>query len=309
MYKETQKEDFVSYYLRSRVIKETALRAVFVFTEEFENEANKDISTFTKEEILAILKAKRYRSVYSIQNIIILLKHYTEYVKKTGQEVIKCNYYKDITKEDMQNCLDTDKIKSLLLTREDINEIQNNMLNDTDRAILECLFCGIAGQQLDNLTNLNIKSINQKNKQLRLNDGNIISIDQKLYNLLLKAFDETEMISYGETMRVSKMSGNGCLYKEKANAYKEATAERKFRWVLRRVVIWREYFDIPILTMKTISLSGLVHAVQVGMKETGSSLREYLKSEQGKQLAITWGFKAFDYVNVIYEKIRWFIEA
>jgi hypothetical protein len=90
--------------------------------------------------------------------------------------------------------------------------------------------------------------------------------------------------------------------------YKEANDERKFRWVLRRMVIWREYFDIPVLTMKSVSLSGLVHAVKEGMKETNLNLRDYLKSEHGKQLAITWGFKAFDYVNVIYEKVRWFIE-
>ena len=308
MYKRSQKEEFISYYLRSRVIGENTPRTIFAFTEGFEEKYNKDISTFTKNEIIEVLKAKKYRSVYSVQNTTVILKHYTEYAKGTGREQIEHNYFKDITKEDMAQCLDQDRANSLILSREEIDEIQNGMLNDTDKAILECLFCGISGIKLTDLTDLNVKSLNVQRRMLRLSSGKIVTISEKLCDLLTKAFDETEMISYGETMRVSKMSGSGTLYKEKENAYKDANAERKFRWVLRRVVIWREYFDIPVLTMKTISLSGLVYALQEGMREANMDLRGYLKSAHGKQIADIWGFKAFDYVNVIYEKVRWYIE-
>lgn len=308
MYKEVQKEEFISYYLRSRVIGENTPRTIFAFTEKFERTKGKDVSTFTKEEILEMLKAKKYRAVYSVQNMTVLLKHYTEYAKGMGREFIENNNYKDITKDEMQACLDENAVNSLILSREDVNDIQDGMLNYTDKAILECLFSGIAGHHLIDLTSLSYKSLNQKTKQLRLTDGKIVPISQKLCDLLIRAFEETEMISYGETMRVSKMSGAGNLYKEKANAYKEANEERKFRWVLRRVVIWREHFGIPVLTMKTISLSGLVHAITEGMKATELPLRDYLKSEYGKQLAMVWGFKAFDYVNVIYEKVRWYVE-
>lgn len=308
MYKEVQKEEFISYYLRSRVISENTPRTIFAFTESFEQEKGKDVSIFTKEEILDMLAEKKYRSVYTVQNAIVLLKHYTEYIKYTGKEIVSQNYYKDITKIEMQNCLDSNKIKSILLTRDDVDEIQSNMLNYTDKAILECLFCGIAGPCLTDLTSLNIKNVNKKGDQIRLPSGTLIPISQKLCDLLKKAFNEVEVISYGETRRVAKLSGVGNLYKEKANAYKEANEERKFRWVLRRVVIWREYFDIPVLTMKTISLSGLVHAINEGMATTNLGLRDYLKSDHGKQLASIWGFKAFDYANVIYEKVRWFIE-
>jgi hypothetical protein len=60
--------------------------------------------------------------------------------------------------------------------------------------------------------------------------------------------------------------------------------------------------------MKTISLSGLVHAIKEGLDATKLPLRDYLKSEDGKKLAMIWGFKANDYVNVIYEKVRMHIE-
>lgn len=308
MYKEVQKEEFISYYLRNRVIGENVPRTIFAFTEDFEQEKEKDISTFNKKEILEILTEKHYRSIYSAKNMLVLLKHYTEYIKHLGKEKVAVNYYKDITKEDILDCLDQNRVNSLVLSRKEIDDIQEQMLNETDKAILECLFVGISGYKLTNLTSVNQKSLDKKGKQLRLVDGKIIPINQKLYDLLIKAFDEIEMVSYGETMRVSKMSGEGSLYKEKCNAYKEANDERKFRWILRRVVIWREYFDIPILTMKSISLSGLVYAISEGMKNTNLGLRDYLKSDEGKKLAMNWGFKAFDYVNVIYEKVRWFIE-
>lgn len=308
MYKQEQKEEFISYYKRSRSINETAPQTLFTFTESFENKNKRDISLFTKDEVLEVLKAKKYRALYAAQNTMVILKHYIEYIIGTRKEDIKYNVCKEITKEEIQSCLDMERINNIILTREEIDDIQNHMFNYTDKAILECLFSGIAGNHLEDLTNLCAKQVDNRNKCIHFPDGRIIPISTKLCNLLKYAFDETEMVSYGETMRVSKVYGEKSLYKEKANTYKETNPERKFRWVLRRVVIWREYFDIPILTMKTISLSGLVHVIQNGLDQTGLSLRDYLKSEDGKKIAIIWGFKANDYVNVIYEKVRIYIE-
>lgn len=52
MYNEEQKENFIKEYLKSKVIVETSLYAILKKTEPFEIENNKDVSDFTKDEIL-----------------------------------------------------------------------------------------------------------------------------------------------------------------------------------------------------------------------------------------------------------------
>lgn len=52
MYNEEQKENFIKEYLKSKVIADTSLYAILKKTEPFEIENNKDVSDFTKDEIL-----------------------------------------------------------------------------------------------------------------------------------------------------------------------------------------------------------------------------------------------------------------
>ena len=52
MYNEEQKENFIKEYLKSKVIAETSLYAISKKTEPLEIENNKDVSDFTKDEIL-----------------------------------------------------------------------------------------------------------------------------------------------------------------------------------------------------------------------------------------------------------------
>ena len=56
MFKKKQKETFIKEYLRSKVVAETSLYAVFKKTEPFEKELNKDASKFTRDEIRMTIK-------------------------------------------------------------------------------------------------------------------------------------------------------------------------------------------------------------------------------------------------------------
>ena len=59
---------------------------------------------------------------------------------------------------------------------------------------------------------------------------------------------------------------------------------------------------IHILTMKTIQASGLLYELQKGMKENNCSMREFLYTEQGKELAMQYGYKQDYYIDVISDK-------
>ena len=56
MFNKEQKETFIKEYLRSKVVAETSIYAVFKKTEPFEKELNKDASKFIRDEIRMTIK-------------------------------------------------------------------------------------------------------------------------------------------------------------------------------------------------------------------------------------------------------------
>ena len=69
MYGDDKKEAFIKEYLRSKVIIETSLYAIFKKVKPFEKNFGKDASEFTREEILTMLKefrSKRKRDDYGV---------------------------------------------------------------------------------------------------------------------------------------------------------------------------------------------------------------------------------------------------
>lgn len=303
MYKTEQKDIFILDYLNNRVVSETMVKSIFRYTEAFEAQLDKDVSLFTQDEIIKMLKEKHSRSLTSLQNVVVVLKHYTTFIIATGRENSSVNNYSLINKDVLRECIDAEIQNKMILTKEELHDVQDQMLNATDKAILECLFEGISGPNLDDLTGLCTEQLDKINNRIYLSGGRVIQISKRLCDLLMEAFDETEIMSYGESMILTPVTGRGKLYKAKPNAHKEATPERKYRWVLRRMVIWRKYFNMPVLTAKSISTSGLVYEIKEALQNTELSLREWLKTKQGEEIARRRGFKAVDYVDVLYESV------
>ena len=109
-------------------------------------------------------------------------------------------------------------------------------------------------------------------------------------------------MSYGETMRIVKVVGAGRIYKERCNARGVDTDDARFRFFYRRIQLFRDYLGMPNLTMKNITKSGMWHYLQLGMQETGLDLRCFLKTQDGKRIAMQYGFSEDYYVENICNK-------
>lgn len=299
MYNEKLKEGFCQNYLKSRVIQKTSLYGLFRKIEPYEERLKKDISEFTKEEIIAMYTDMKSRSVYTLMNNNVILKAYYAW-KQYYHSVSTNNAFEDITVDDLKPC--TDKNANRLLSREEITDIEMQLLNASDAAIVELLFMGVSGKNMEDLYAVSEECI--QGDVLAIN-GKIFPIMDRLAELLPQAFNETEIMSYGNTMKVSPVNGKGRIYKERCNARGIDTPDSRFRFFYRKIQLFRNYLDIPSLTMKNISASGLWHFLQIGMTETGLDLRSYLRTEQGRQLAVRYGFSEDYYVENITSKYEY----
>ena len=293
MFNEAQKEIFIKEYLRSKVVAETSLYAIFKKTEDFEEKLNKDVSKFTRDEILDMLAKFKAKSINSLLNYTIVLKHYSRFVFGA----VGTNAYESIGKADVADMVD--KNANILLTREELDDVEVQLLNWVDKAIIELLWNGVAGKNMEDIYSVSEDCV--QGNILRVNEKEFPMTD-RLRELLPKAFAETELMSYGNTMRVIDVNGKGKIYKERPNARGIDTPDIRFRWVYRKIQIFRDYLDMPGLTMKNIAASGLWHYLQLCIEKTKLDLRTFLRTKEGKELAMRYGFSESYYIDNICQK-------
>ena len=302
--------DFINEYLRSRVVIETSLRAVINRAIENEKLFEKAFYRFTKEEVLKMYTDAHTRSIRSLSNWNKILKDASMWIlDKEGKPLN--NVYDEITKDDLKACIDEDKIDKLMITREQLTIMQAELINKTDIALLELMFRGVTGGDwMRELTYLEPEQVSHKELCIYFRNGKVVPIDERTYSILQDAFEETELVAYTATMRVSQVSGRS-IYKSRFNAVhsndniKDSDdAERRFRWAQRRLYIISEYLDVS-LTPKSLNASGFWHESHIEMDKLDiEDFRDYLRTENGRKLAYRFGFTTSNYIGVTVDKFR-----
>ena len=80
----------------------------------------------------------------SLSNWNLILKHASLWFLDKQHKPLD-NQYNHITKEDLQKCIDIDIIDKMMISRSQLNMMQDELINKTDQAILELLFLGVTG--------------------------------------------------------------------------------------------------------------------------------------------------------------------
>lgn len=297
MYQSEMKEGFIKDYMRSRVVAQTSLYSLFRKTQKYEEELHKDCCQFTQNEILEMYKKFQAKSVFVLLNYNVILKAYCAWQKhynNLNTEVA----YNNITKEMLKPLIPKSATK--VLSREDVTDIEDQLYNWTDKAIVEALFEGLSGNSMRDLISVEMNMIDHKKKQLLFPDGRVFDLTDRLYNLLIESFNEVEYLCYGPAMRVKKLNGVGRLYKERDNAHATDSDDKYFRWVYRKIQNARKHVGINDLTMKNLTTAGLIYYLRKGMKETKLELKPFLLTEMGEKIMDKYGYdSAFRVDNII----------
>lgn len=309
---EQEIEDFLQEYGRSRVIIETTTRATLNRAVEFEHKFNKPFYQFTTEEALEMYKSVHAISVVTLQNNNLVLKHATRwFAYKYKKEV--ANTYEEMAKDMLGEVVDVEKQKSLILSREDIDNLKDNLLNKIDQAIVEMLFQGAGGEWLKEVAFLDRRQLDREHLMVYFKTGKNIPVTDEICDLLIEAFAEDELISFGSTTRVSKVTGNG-LYKVRCNALSdnsdyndEQCVQRRYRFIQRRLLLITKDLSTR-LTASGLQASGLLHYIQLGMEETGLSFKEFVRTERAKWLAQRYDIRSELYAQIIQDKLGQYFE-
>lgn len=310
--KELEVEKFLDEYKRSRVIIETTIRAILNRALEFEHKFQKPFYEFTIEEIMEMYKSTHAISDRSLQNMNLTLKHASRWMIDT-QGLSTKSQYEDMTKELMKECVDVKRKKNMILTKDDLVEIQGELLNWTDKGILQMLFLGAGSNWLKELTFFDMSQVSRKDGVIYFRTGKTIPITEEDYELIKNACEEEELISFGTTSRISKVQSHG-FFKQRFNALSdsdnpndEQDAERRFRFIQRRLLLISKDLGIQ-LNSGSLQTSGLLYHLQQGIGESSLTFREYVKTSEAKELARRYDILTELYAQILIEKFeRYFL--
>lgn len=305
---EQEIEDFLQEYGRSRVIIETTTRATLNRAVEFEHKFNKPFYKFTTEEALEMYESVHAISVVTLQNNNLVLKHAARWFAYQCKKEI-ANTYEEMTKDQLATVVDVEKQRSLILSREDVDNIKDNLLNKIDQAIVEMLFQGAGGEWLKEVAFLNRNQVDREHLMVYFKTGKNLPVTDEICDLLIEAFAEDELVSFGSTTRVAKVTGNG-IYKVRANALSDNSdytdpqcVERRYRFLQRRLLLINKDLGVN-LKASGLQASGLLHYIQLGMEEMGLSFREFVKTDIAKKLAQRYDIKSELYSQILVDKFE-----
>ena len=309
---EQEIEDFLAEYGRSRVIIETTTRATLNRAVEFEYKFNRPFYQFTIEEALDMYESVHAISVVTLQNNNLVLKHAARWFAYQYKKEV-ANTYEEMTKDQLATVVDTEKQRSLILSREEVDGIKDNLINKNDQAIVEMLFQGAGGQWLKELTFINRNQVDREHLMIYFKTGKNLPVTDEICDLLMEAFVEDELVSFGSTTRISRVTGNS-LYKVRCNAlsdnsdyHSEEDVQRRYRFAQRRLLLISKDLGVR-LTASGLQASGLLHNIKLGMEETKLPFKEFVKTERVKWLAQRYDIKSDLYSQIIQDKLGQYFE-
>ena len=303
---ELEVEKFLNEYKRSRVVVETTIRAILNRALGFERKFQKPFYEFTIEEIMEMYKSTHAISDRSLQNTNLTLKHASRWMIDAKRLSTK-SQYEDMTKELMQECVDTNRKASLILTKNELEEIQSELLNWTDKAILFLLFEGVGGQMLKELMFMDWSQVSRKDLKIYFRSGKVIDIAEEDYELLQRAFQEEEFVSFGSTSRVSRVKSLG-IYKSRFNSLSDndditnvGDVERRYRFAQRRLMLISKDLGVTV-TSGSVQESGFLHYIKEGMQQSNLDFLQYIKTDECKALARRYDLYTDLYAQIVKEK-------
>lgn len=306
---ESQIDEFLKEYFRSRVVSTTMVKAVMKRVLEHEPIFKKPFYEFTKDDIMHMYTNANVKSNRTLQNWNLTLKHASLwFLQQQGKELN--NAYEYITRADLNKCIDEKVVNQMLINKDQLYMMIDDLYNATDKAILLMLFLGFGGESLKELTFFNEQQLSRKDHCVYLKSGKNINITDKEYDIILDGCRETELMSYSQEMRVVKVSGTG-IFKYRGNTVNSNDnpndpddLRRRFRFIHRRINLVSEYLGVP-MTPKSINASGLWYAAHEKMAQQGiDDFKEYIMTDDGKRVCCNYGFMGEYYLTTVLDKFR-----
>lgn len=268
---------------------------VFKKSEILEEQYNKDLYNFSKEQILIWYKLLDSKSLEYLSVINYNIIKYAQWALQESLIVDGMNHFVEITDDEISECVNKYGLNNSIITKEELDNILFKIPSSRDKFILLALFEGIKGINLDDIVNMKLDDINRSDNTVNLESGKKKKISNQLIQYAIESADEKcyDSIS-GRTYKYEERPGYPVKVVRR-NGTKSAGD------VITKVI--RGEFDVigvpRYVTFNSIYTSGLIHQINQFADQDNVSAAEvlnnpvyldYLKNQYGHNKSINKRF-------------------
>ena len=268
---------------------------VFKKSEILEEQYNKDLYNFSKEQILIWYKLLDSKSLEYLSVINYNIIKYVQWALQESLIVDGMNHFAEITDDEIFECVNKYGLNSSIITKEELDNILFHIPSSRDKFVLLALFEGIKGINLDDVVNMKLDDINRSDNTVNLESGKKKKISNQLIQYAIESADEKcyDSIS-GRTYKYEERPGHPVKVVRR-NGTKSAGD------VITKVI--RGEFDVigvpRYVTFNSIYTSGLIHQINQFADQDNVSAAEvlnnpvyldYLKNQYGHNKSINKRF-------------------
>ncbi len=283
IYNEEQKNRYIDYKAEGNRVYILSLKNVFTSTEPFENDAGKDVSTFTIEEIENMFKTLSYTSLNSLNVFKSQLYMYTNWALAEFLVPDSQNHFAEIKSSDLGRYLNANIIRKKVVSREQILGWCMQLPNPMDGFIILAFFEGIGGDNHREFTDLTSDDIDMDNHRIKLKGRGWREFSSELCNIGIEAAGINEYYSItNEQKRIVQLEQTNRIIKNYPNVKPDTDEFREGRRIYGKLKRALSYVGAEWLTAKDLQMSGVVDMVISRSAELDMKYDDYIRSEIGK---------------------------
>ena len=278
MYNEERKRHYIKIKEDAVTLPYRSLELLFEKTEPFEEKNGRDVCEWTTQEIMEYYK---YRDAYSLSSLVVCNSNLTQYTNWCLTETLVPdgqNHYQEIRPDMLESCVNKEFLSKLIISREDIVRIIDELSNYTDRYMMLAFFEGICGIRYSEMVNAIIDDID--GDVISLCSGRVIPISDKLKEIAEFAAAEESYQTYGPSgkcIKYSDLNPSGAIFKVVKKNRPIADDSSMVQIVCRRFVKAVDYLGLPKrMTIKNMILSGKINFIKEIIEREGKSIEEVI---------------------------------
>lgn len=268
MYNNERKQRYITIKEDITTLPYRSLSLLFEKTESFEEKLGKDVCEWTTKEIIEYYK---YLDSYSLSSLVVTNSNLTQYTNWCLTEMLVPdgqNHYQEIRPDILNACVNKKFLDQMIITRENLVAMIDELPNYTDRFMILAFFEGICGIRYSEMTNATIADIH--GNMISLCSGREIPISSKLKDIAEFAVTEESYQTYGDTgksIKYSDLNTADIIFKVAKKNRPGNNDSAMTQIVCRRFGKATKYMGLPNrMTPKNMMLSGKIHFIKEIMK-------------------------------------------
>lgn len=306
MFNEEQKRRFIEKKKSEVTVNKFYLPSLFNNTAPREQKLDKDCCNWTVNDILSYF---RYTDSYAMSTMIVDRCYLSMYCNWCMSELLVedgQNHWDEITSEMLASCVNTYDLNKAFITREQIDRFLPQLLNPSDKFILEGLFEGLKGKQFKDF--ITAKKTDIDGNTLHLWNRDVV-ISDKLRIFALDSADTFVYKAYAD--RDLNIPLNKKYYDNiiKPSLVKENMTDAGMaRWMMDRLNSIADYLGLPNeVTANKVCMSGKLDCIKRIMKEEGDDLETTLRKHKN-EIDNQYPIEKLNSVVMFIKKFGWYFE-